>query len=75
MMQMSPRRILSLWLERLATDRVRRERQGRRREADSAAVRPLAVAARCGGALVLSAIDETAHPGLRVGGPHSRNNH
>ncbi len=44
MMQMS-RRILSLWLERLATDRVRRERQEQRHEAEGTAERRLAGAA------------------------------
>ena len=60
MMQMLPRRILALWLERLATDHVKRKRRGRQHETDDAADQPLVVAARRGAALVLSAVNEAA---------------
>ncbi len=65
---MSGRRILSLWLPRLSTDRLAREGAGPAGEA-AAEGRPVATVTRTGGALVVAAVDAAAEaaglaPGL-----------
>src|SRR5947209_20605307 len=61
------RRILSLWLPRLPTDRIRRQRS---RDAAPADPAPCIVVAKQGNALQIYALDETAsRSGLDVGLP------
>ena len=68
-----PRRFLHLWLDRLPTDRMRRSHEAKTHDLSG----PLALVARSGAALRLTAVDAAAealgaHPGLSLADVRAR---